>query len=301
MAPAVLKIEEGRSVYRNEGLFRNMEKKSSLVKALRIMTRVAQEEGPISLAVLTMSLRMPKPTVHRLASVLESEKLLQRDPLTGHYTVGEGLERLAFSALRNSPGHSMLKLHMERVAEKVNESFNLAVLSGDEVLYVDRVESSWPLRMDFRPGSRVPVHCTANGKLLLAFASPRLRRRILGSEPFPAYTKNTITAAADLARELEVVRRRGYSEDDEEYLAGVCCLAVPVRGRDGRVVAGLAVMAPSARFPLEKARSHLPDIYTTAEAISNQLGGVHEGQGRRGGRAALVEARRNPRATRRTR
>lgn len=277
-----------------------MEQNPSVVKALRILARVAEEEAPISLAALSAVLRLPKPTVHRLALLLERQKLVQKDPLTRRYTVGEGLEQLAFTALRNAPGHSMLKLHMERLAEKVSESFNLAVLTGDEVLYVERVESSWPLRMDFRPGSRVPVHCTANGKLLLAFASPPVRRRILGSAPFPAYTKNTMTTAAELARELEVVRRRGYSEDNEEYLAGVCCLAVPVRGRDGSVVAGLAVMAPSARFPLEKARSHLPDIRVTAELISAQLAGSQEGQGRRRSGAAMVEEGRNAQPTRRT-
>ena len=77
-----------------------------------------------------------------------------------------------------------------------------------------------------------------------------------------------MTTAAALSRELEVIRRRGYSEDNEEFLVGVCCLAVPVRNAQRQVTAGLAVMAPSARFPLEKARACLPDLYATAEIIS---------------------------------
>ena len=242
--------------------------KSPILKAIRILRRVAEEEAPVSLADLSPALGLPKPTVHRLALLLEQEGLLQRDPLSRRYLVGSALEELAFQAIRNAPGHSTRRLHMQRLAEKIGESVNLGALSGDEIVYVERVESAWPLRMDFKPGSRVPVHCTANGKLLLAYSPPSVRHRLLRAAPFPPYAKNTMTTAAALSRELEVIRRRGYSEDNEEFLVGVCCLAVPVRNAERQVTAGLAVMAPSARFPLEKARACLPDLYATAEIIS---------------------------------
>ncbi|MBI4591622.1 MAG: IclR family transcriptional regulator [Candidatus Rokubacteria bacterium] len=267
---------------------------SPILKAVRILLQVVQEAAPISLADLSAAVGFPKPTVHRLALLLEQEGLLQKDPLSRRYLVGSALEGLAFNAIRNAPGHSIRRFHMQRLSEKIGESINLGALSGDEVVYVERVESAWPLRMDFKPGSRVPIHCTANGKLLLAYSPPSVRQRILRAAPFPACAKNTLTTAAQLSRELDAIRRRGYSEDNEEFLAGVCCVAVPIRNGKREVIAGLAVMAPSARFPLEKARSYLPDLYATAEAISAQWGSVERSPPARANAIPVAEVARGP-------
>ena len=118
----------------------------------------------------------------------------------------------------------------------------------------------------------MPVHCTAGGKLLLAFASAELKKHVLRSAPFRANTKKTITNGRTFARELEKIRQRGFAEDDQELFPGVNCLAVPIRNRAGEVVAGLAVMAPAAMLPLEKIRSHLPEIRKCAAIISEELG-----------------------------
>jgi DNA-binding IclR family transcriptional regulator len=162
---------------------------------------------------------------------------------------------------------------LERLSEKLGETINLAILAGDEVLYLDRVESSWPLRMDFKPGSRVPIHATANGKLLLAHAEPAARARLMRILRLTPVTARTITERARLEAQLGEIRRQGYSEDDEEFLAGVCCLAVPIRDRRGHVIAGLAVSAPSARFNLDRARAHLGDLQRTAAELAFELDG----------------------------
>jgi DNA-binding IclR family transcriptional regulator len=185
--------------------------------------------------------------------------------------VGSAFHDLCLHAIQRAPAHFDRQLLLQRLSEKLGETVNLGVLSGREVMYLERVEASWPLRMDFKPGSRVPIHCTANGKLLLAFAPRGRRERLLASISLERFTPNTPTDRALLRRELLEIRRRGYSEDNEEFLAGVCCLAVPVTNARGRTVAGLAVSAPSARFPLERARSHLPDLEACAEQLSAHL------------------------------
>ena len=117
------------------------------------------------------------------------------------------------------------------------------------------------------------VHCTASGKLLMAFGPDDLQKNFLRLAPFPARTKKTITTARAFARELDQIRKRGFAEDDQELLAGVNCLAVPIYNRAGEVVAGLAVMAPAATLPLEKLRGHLAEIRNCATTISRELGG----------------------------
>lgn len=250
---------------------------SPIVKAVRVLLRAAQGDEPVTLAELSASVKLPKPTVHRIAGLLEQEGLLFKDPLTRRYGLGRVFHDLCFHAVQTGPVHRDRQLLLQRLSEKLAETINLGVLAGGEVIYLERVESSWPLRMDFKPGSRVPAHCTAIGKLLLAFAPRRRRERLLSSGALTPYTRNTCTEPAVLRRALLGIRRRGYSEDNEEFLAGVCCLAVPVKDARGRTVAGLAVSAPSARFPLEKARGYLPDLKACAEQLSAHLTAVRSG------------------------
>jgi DNA-binding IclR family transcriptional regulator len=256
----------------------NGTKPSPVLKALTILARVAGS-GAMTLSELSSTAELPKPTAHRLAGLLQQAGILAKDTLTRRYVVGPALLELGFNALRNSPALRNRRLLLERLSEKLGETVNLALLSGDEVLYLDRVEASWPLRMDFKPGSRVPIHATANGKLLLAHAEPGTRARLLRRLRLTPVTARTITDRACLERQLAEIRRQGYSEDDEEFLAGVCCLAVPVRDAGGRVIAGLAVSAPSARFNLERARAHLDDLVRTAADLGRELAGERDGAG----------------------
>jgi len=254
---------------------------SPVLRALNILLRVAGASRALTLSEVSAAAALPKPTVHRLARLLEQAGLLGKDALSRRYVVGPALLELGFNALRNAPTQRNRRLLLERLSEKLGETVNLAILTGDEVLYLDRVESSWPLRMDFKPGSRVPIHATANGKLLLAYAEPAVRARLLRALRLKPITARTITTRARLERQLVEIRRQGYSEDDEEFLAGVCCLAVPVRDRRGHVIAGLAVSAPSARFTLERARAHLGDLQSTATELGFELSAERDDTTRR--------------------
>jgi DNA-binding IclR family transcriptional regulator len=263
----------------NRSIQRNASQASPVLKAVALLEAVVRAGGPVSLADLSSKLALPKPTAHRLARLLEKAGLLQKNPLTRRYLVGSAFLDLGLHALMSAPANLHRRRLLERLSEKLGETVNLGILSGDVVIYLDRVEASWPLRMDFKPGSRVPFHCTANGKLLVAWARPALRERLLRSQTFPAYTPHTLVTRAALLAELSEIRRRGYSEDNEEFLAGVCCLAVPVRDRRGAVVAGLAVSAPSARFNLERARGHLSDLLAVAEELGTEFEAHQEGDG----------------------
>jgi len=260
----------------NRSTQRNGLAASPVLKAVALLAHVARASPSVSLAALSAAVSLPKPTAHRLVGLLERVGLVSKDPLTRRYAVGAALVEIGFDALRSAPGHRNRQLLLERLSEKLGETVNLGVLSGGEVLYLDRVEASWPLRMDFKPGSRVPLHCTANGKLFLAYAAAPARQRLLRGLRLVPLTSRTITSRAKLMTELATIRRRGWSEDDEEFLAGVCCLAVPVRDRRGGLIAGLAVSAPSARFNLDRAREHVPDLRAAAEALGVELCALRE-------------------------
>jgi DNA-binding IclR family transcriptional regulator len=246
--------------------------KSPVIKALRLLECIANAHEPTALADLSRALKLPKPTTYRLAKVLEGAGFVRKDPLTLRYQVGSTFEEVALSGLRNSAAHGTRRVLMHDLAERLSVRVNLVVLKAGNLSFVQWVESTAPLRVDITGDTPMPVHCSASGKLLLAFGPIELREGVFRSAPFHAYTKNTITSARALGRELEEIRRRGYSVDDQELLPGVNCLAVPVHNRVGHTVAGLAVMAPVASHPLEKLRRCLPDVRACAARISAELG-----------------------------
>jgi len=247
--------------------------RSPVVKALRLLADLAGSSEPVALAELSRRLKLPKPTTYRLARALEHVGFVQKDPVTRRYLVGSGFEKIALDALKHGAGNGVRRLVMSELAERIGARVNLAVLKSGNLLFVEWVESTAPLRVDIRGDLPMPVHCSASGKLLLAFGSPELRARLLRAAPFPAYTPNTITTARGLERELARIRAQAYSEDDQELIPGVNCISVPVHNRAGDVVAGLAVMGLAASLPLESLRKRLPDIRACAERISAEFGG----------------------------
>jgi DNA-binding IclR family transcriptional regulator len=246
--------------------------RSPVLKAFRLLAHLAASSEPVALADLSRALGLPKPTTHRLARSIERAGFVHKDPLTRRYRIGAAFENVALEALRHGAGHAPRRLLMNGLAERLGGRVNLVVLKAGNLTSVEWVESATPLRVDLGSNSPMPVHCTASGKLLLAFGSAELRKHVLSLAPLRAATKSTITSGRALARELDAIRERGFAEDDQELLPGVNCLAVPIYNRTGEVVAGLAVMAPAATLPLEKLRSHLQDIRKCAATISSQLG-----------------------------
>lgn len=246
-----------------------------LLRAVSVLRHIVDREVPPTISELSRALSLPKPTAHRLAAALEKAGLVRKDPLTRRYQVGDAMEALAFGAIRTGVGQGVRRFHMQELSDEVGERVNLGVLSADKEPHVAWVESVSPRgdgpKLDVNPGLRLPLHCTANGKLLLTHAQSAFRRRILDSAPYRAYTNHSVTTASALLAELERIQGQGFAEDREEFLDGVVCLAVPVRDGRGQVVAGLAIMAPVARVSLEGVRSRLPDLRACADSISREL------------------------------
>lgn len=209
----------------------------------------------------------PKPTLHRMLQQLEGAGLLIRENNGRHYVVGARLRRMAESLLLNDTHHGARHSVLRNLVEELGESCNLTALSGDEILYVDRVETLEPLRFTLQPGSRVPVHCSASGKMILSQLAPVQRRRLLEAAPLKQYTPNTITDVDQIEEQLKQVRRDGYAIDDQEFLPGLVCAAVLVPSPTGISNLGIAVQAPVMRLTPDKALRVLPALRRAADAI----------------------------------
>lgn len=244
---------------------------SAILRAIRIIEAIARHDTPPQLAEICRDVELPKPTVYRILATLEHAGWVGREPGSKRYACADRLTSISGDVLMRSPSRAARHGILEELVEQTGETCNLTIPNVNSVLYLDRVEASWPLRVALGPGSRVPLYASASGKLFLSFMPKRSRERFIRLTPLIRHTGNTFTDPSKLSRELEEIRARGYSTDNEEYLSGIYCLAVPVKDADSRVVAAVAVHAPVTRMRLDQALEFLPLLRESADAIAQTI------------------------------
>jgi IclR family transcriptional regulator, acetate operon repressor len=247
---------------------------SPALRLIALLEHVARADKALTLTEIIGQVRQPKPTVYRMLQQLEQAGLLVKEPDGKRYAPGARLAKLAEDVLLNAQVRAARHAILQRLVDELGETCNYTMPAGTEVVYLDRVETAWPLRFHLQPGSRVPLHCSASGKLFLAYMAPVQRNRLLDHLQYKGYTPNTITTRIRLEAELARIRAQGYALDNEEYLDGLVCIAVPVfdpRNRQ-KVRGSVAVQAPASRLPVDRATSALPALQRTALAFGRSIG-----------------------------
>lgn len=244
---------------------------SAALRAFAVLERIAAAAQPPTLEDITRATGLPKPTVFRILRLLVAGGLVQREVHEKRYALGARSAAFALDVQMQSPQRAERRAILARLVETIGETCNFTMLDGEEVLYLERVETSANVRLHMKAGSRVPLHCTASGKLLLSALSAARVHRLLGDGPLLRYTARTITDPAALDRELQAVRANGVGTDIGEYLVDSVCLAVPVRDARGRVCAAVAVHGPAPRMTLRKGYGFVPAMQDAAAAISATL------------------------------
>jgi IclR family acetate operon transcriptional repressor len=243
----------------------------SVRRAIRIL-EAFRERSCLTVTELSRALKFPKSSVYELVCTLAAEGLLAREEAGNRYRLGLGLVELARCADRDLEVRRVAHPLIEKLRDELNETVQLTILDGEEILYVDGCESKRQLRTFFQFGDRAPLHCTALGKAILAHLpdeeiDQRLRRRTL-----KAYTSETLTDPRELRRELERTAARGYSIDDMEHEEGVRCVGAPIRDREGRAIASISASGPAQRLAPGRDREIARRVVAAAEEISRRLG-----------------------------
>lgn len=257
---------------------------SSTLKAFSVLETLVGAGGPVTLAELMQLTNTPKPSLHRTLSLFEDAGLLTREPNGRGYLVGPRLAAFGMDILTNDAIAGQRRTILRKLVADVGETCNLSMLRKGELVYLDRVEADWPLRLHLPVGATLPPHCSASGKLLLAFKPPAEREQLVAAMPLTRFTERTITDRRLLSTELDRIAANGYAVDNEEYVIGVACVAVPVRvpapapvpmhDARGEVVAAVAVHAATARLPLARAIEFAPMLTSAAESISRTFQNV---------------------------
>jgi DNA-binding IclR family transcriptional regulator len=238
-------------------------------RMMSLLDVLAQRSEPVSLKELALATSLHPSTAHRILNDMVLGRFVDRGEQAGSYRLGMRLLELgnlvkARLSVREAAIEPMRELH-----RRTGQTVNLSVRQGDEIVYVERSYSERSGMQVVRAiGGRAPLHLTSSGKLFLAHEDPRLVRSYATRTGLAGHTRNSITDATRLERELAQVRSRGYARDNEELEPGVRCIAAGIRDDAGNVIAGLSLSAPSERMQDE----WIDALLVTVGRISAALG-----------------------------
>ncbi|WP_236915468.1 IclR family transcriptional regulator [Clostridium sp. Cult2] len=226
---------------KNNELDRNIIK--SVVKALNLLEILAGHEK-LGVSELSEITGFGKSTTHRMLNTLKYLNYVDQDLESDDYFVSMKLYELGNKVANKIPIKNIARPHLEMLFNKVNETVNLGVIDNQSVLYLDKIVSKEPLRIELDIGLKVPIYSSALGKTLAAFNNDIK----LDNIEYVKHTEKTIDSNEKFYKELEKIRRQGYAFDNEEYIKGLVCIAVPVFNSKNKAVASISVSLPAARL-----------------------------------------------------
>jgi IclR family KDG regulon transcriptional repressor len=241
-------------------------------RAAQILDCFGFEHQELSVSEIGAKTNLHRSTAHRILMALEYNDLIQQNPENGKYRLGIKLFRLGHQAVSHLNLTEICRPFLTRIMNETKETVHLAVLDEDQVLYLDKVEGPHALRMPSRVGRRIPTYCTSLGKAMLSCLDDQEVKNIFRNRVLRPFTANTVKTASQLLYDLRMIRKRGYSIDNEEIEIGLRCVGAPIKDYTGAMVGAISAAAPSARLSGQKVHTVGRLVLTTAEEISEKLG-----------------------------
>jgi DNA-binding IclR family transcriptional regulator len=238
----------------------------TLARGLQVLELLVDSEGGLTTTELAGHIGIDKSGMSRLMGTLEKYRYAERDGRTRRYFLGTHVQELGRRAGRHILLRRVAEPHLRQLGERTAENAHVAVVAGVHALTIADVPSTEALRVVSEVGRRLPLHCSATGKCLLAFSGGPLPADL------PRFTDATIVEADTLERHLGQIRRHGHALDDEELTLGVRGLAVPIRNREGRTVAAMGLSGPTVRLTTRSVPDLVRSLRRAAADTSAELG-----------------------------
>lgn len=244
--------------------------------AVDVLEAIAQAPGgQTGVSDVARRTGLSKATVHHLLGTLEARRMVIKDQQTAAYRLGWSLYELGSVVARSADVSRIARPYLDTLAVQTSESVLLGILDGDSVLYLDRGDAPNGFHMVATAGRRSPLHATASGKLLLAFAGDEAIDAFLAN-PLERFTPDTVTDKKVLRKQLDAIREDGYATCWQERELGLCSVAVGLRNHLGETVASLTLVGPAGRLTPESVDAHLEPLRAAAHEIEGQLGVNHD-------------------------
>ena len=246
----------------------------SVLKALDIM-EVLDEEADLGVSEIARRLDMEKSTVYRLINSLKLRGYVQQNPDNNRYSNGFRLFEMGNNVVKNMGLRKQVFPFLKELSQRTGEAVNFAIRDGKYVVYLDKIESNATIKVDLIVGKKMPMYCTGLGKVLLAFVPAEKVMELLADDVFEHFTPNTHKDLSSLMTDLAQIREQGYGWDNEEYMEGLVCIAAPVYGIEGQIVAALSAALPKFRYESspEKYKEAEGHVVEVAQKLTKALKG----------------------------
>ena len=244
----------------------------SVQRAIDILNLFGSQAPELGTTEIARALGLHKSTTASLVSTLAANGFLNQNPETRKYRLGLKLVERAFVMLDQVEIRQIAYPPLQELRDQWNETVNLAILDGADVVYIERMLGTKALGMRSEIGRRAPAHSTALGKAILSCFPIADVKAFVAAHGLPAVSPKTITEPERFFAELDQAREQGYAVDDEENEIGGRCIAVPIFDHMGKAVAAISISAPTARLPMSDVPQAGAMVRETAKAISRGLG-----------------------------
>lgn len=241
--------------------------------ALDLLEQFHDDVDELGVTELSKRLKLHKNNVFRLLATLESRGYIEQNKATENYRLGLKALELGQTFIKQMGLLRQAKPILEQIVGSCNETSYVAIYKENHTVYLDVVETNLTVRVVSRVGSRLPAHCTAAGKVHMAFMTDEELEDLLAEIKFVQHTPTTIAGAEALKAELAKVREQGFAFDDEELDPGVRCIAAPIRDYTRRIVGAISISGPSMRLDNERIDNELvPLVLKAGSDLSTRLG-----------------------------
>ena len=240
-------------------------------RALQIMDCFDDDHPEMGISEIAQVVGLHKATAYRIVTTLVNYGYLEWMPDSQKYKLGLELSNLGYKVIRRMDLRREALPYMKKIVQEWDETCDLSIFDNGRAFYIEVLRGNHALTIAAAVGQRLPLHCTASGKLFLAYLPPEELEAVL-NQPLTLYTQNTITDPKTLSNHLEVVCQQGYSVDYEEYELGICAVAAPIFNRQGNVIAAIGGPSPVSRMTPERITEIAETFKEAGRAISRRMG-----------------------------
>jgi len=244
----------------------------SLDRALEMLSVTARMER-CTLSDLSRETGVPTATTHRILTTLSNRGYLSFDEIRQEWMIGIEAYRTGAAYLKRNSVVEIGRPVMQRLMRDTGETANMATPDNGDVVFVSQIETGNPIRAFFPAGSRTPMYASGTGKAILAALPSKALHKVLAATRFAGFTDRTHQTQDSLMADLEQIRHRGWSFDEEERYSGMSCIGAAIFDEQGDVCAGISVSGPTARFNAEAAQKFGGLVAAAAQEITEALGG----------------------------
>lgn len=238
----------------------------SLIKSFEVLELVVQNKS-MSIKEINDITNLGKSTIFRILYTFKEMNYIEQDSENNKYFATVKIFELGNSIANKMPIKRIAKPYLQKLYNECNETVNLGMIIGDEMIYLDKILTKEPLRIDLEIGKKVPLYCSSLGKAILA----NIERDDYTSFKYEKFTSKTILNSEQLQKELEDVRQNGYAFDDEEYIEHLSCIAVPIKNKEGRAIASISIATPTVRLTNEKKQIFIDKLKFYSHCIENEM------------------------------